>query len=461
MTEPRFDGPYELPVDRIDRGRSDRRRGAVAAVAILAVLGTAIGLARLSDTSGNARPTPRAGVAKASAAASELASPAASPARPAVERVEHLVDAADIALPGAPDVAVVAQPSAGSGDLRVQRWTPGAGLRTVRTFKGAAASGDQFFAFSAPTDDHLFLLDLTLGTDGNGDHGRLVGVDGSTLWEADDLIGSSGVLWSDDGRRLVVAAQPRHWDLLSIDRLGRATAKLVKLPGEVFLPSPIPVGSINLPDVEPRTIPLGFSGDGRWVYGSVVSPDLGLIVGSFRVAVDGSRVERTMDFRVGRPDGLVPRPGTIGTRVVDPASGDTASWRISSDTTSGPRTLEIRAPDSSFRYAVDAIVTLGAEWAADGRLYAVTANSPIYPSHTELVSVAGDGTAGPPILTTGAVTVTSLIGLRNGYAALLIYVTRPTPAEQLVMVELADPTHVTALTWPSQTEGLIGASLDR
>src|SRR5258706_8559482 len=141
---------------------------------------------------------------------------------------------------------------------------------------------------------------------------------------------------------------------------------------------------MSIPRLDPRTLPLGFSADGRWVYGGIVSPELGILIGEFRVALDGTKVERVLDLRVGRPDGLVPQPGTLGGRLVDPVSGRIANSRVNADTTGGAPTLEVRNADAGFAFTVDGEVPLGSWWGEDGGLYVLGADSILYPNAATL-----------------------------------------------------------------------------
>jgi hypothetical protein len=191
----------------------------------------------------------------------------------------------------------------------------------------------------------------------------------------------------------------------------------------------------------------------------VISPELGMLIREFRVASDGSAVEVVTDFRVGRPDGLVPRPGTLGTRTVDPATGRVATSRINADTTGGPRTVEVRAPDSGHLFNVPGGVTFGWEWSSDGELYALVSDTFLYADSIQLLRIDPDGTSGPPLVTTGPLTGGALVGVRDGFAVLGFVATRPDDASQLVAVDLANPGRMTAL--PDPGEGLLAATLDR
>jgi hypothetical protein len=196
-------------------------------------------------------------------------------------------------------------------------------------------------------------------------------------------------------------------------------------------------------------VPLGFSADGRWIYGSVVSPQLGMLFAEFRVATGTDRVEPVADLRVGKPDGLVPQPGTLGGRLIDPQSGRIADWRINSDTTSGPPTIEVRGPDDGFLFAIEDSTPIGSQWGDDGGLYVLTADALLFPDRTTLTRFGPDGTAGRPIIETGPIGGAGLIGVRDGFAGIVNVVNRPASAAQLLLVDVRDAARATAIPLPA------------
>jgi len=462
MTERRDDGPFEFPVERLAAGRGQRRRALVAALSIVVVVGGAIGLARLAESRAAASASRRPDLALASLGASSASSGPSLPTRSAGHRVEELLDVPNRALPGAPHVMVVEQDGA---DLTIRDWTPGGELSTVRTVPDAVQPDDPaVYPVVDPAGDRMVLL--SLGSDSNsgsgatGGRARLLDRDGRVLWTADGIAAESGAIWSSDGRTVVTAGNTRRWHVVSIARNGVAKDRVVRLPGEVFLPSPTPIGSMSIPRLDPRTIPLGFSADGRWAYGGIVSPELGILIGQFRVALDGSKVDRVLELGVGRADGLVPLPGTLGGRLVDPTTGRIANSRVNSDTTGGPPTLEVRNPDAGFAFVVRGGAPLGSWWAADGGLYVLSADSLLYPTEADLVRVGSDGTAGAPLLATGPITSAGFLGVRDGYAAVVITATREGFDAQFVLFDVADPTRISALPLPIySTPSILSAEL--
>jgi hypothetical protein len=469
MTTPRDDGRYEVPIERLAESGAARRRGALVAALIVAVLGGALGLALLSRAVGpvaagsappiargpSARPSggPSPALPSAGASGSSSASPTTRPTT--ATRIERLLDLPDRAVDGAPTLDLVERTG---NDLRIERWTPGAGTAVVATFPTGLAGlvGDQVFAVPAPDNGRLLVLESESGQP-TGDRGRLLDATGATLWEGEGLIAPSGAVWAPDEHEVVIAGRPRQWRVVTIDATGRATARTIELPSAVFLPTPIPIGQIVPPEPDPRTLPMGWSADGRWVYGGVVSPSLGSLIGSFRVEVDGSRVEPTITFGVGAADGLVPEPGTLGGRIVDPATGRIADWRTNADTSGGPPAIEVREADAAFAFDVGEATPLGSAWGEDGGLYVLAADSPIYPERTWLRRYGSDGTAGPSLLELGPIAGAGLIGVRDGFAALGLTVSRPEVAAQVVLVDVADPARATALPLTEEELGQVVA----
>jgi hypothetical protein len=235
-------------------------------------------------------------------------------------------------------------------------------------------------------------------------------------------------------------------------RNGVASGRVADLPSVAAPGADLPAGASSPPGLEPETLLLGFSDDGRWVYGAFISPQLSTITTGFRVSTSENRAELVTTFGVGRPDGLAPLPGTIGARIVDPSSGRIADWRANSDFAGGPPTVEVRNPDGGFGFAVDAGTPLGSAWDADGSLYVLSADSLLFPDRTSLVRVERDGTVGRPIFETGPVAGSSLLGVWNRFAVLGLTVGRPSSASQLVLVDLAEPTRSAAVNLLAGTE---------
>ena len=456
MTGHRRDEPFEVPVERLPNSRRDGRRATVAAVMIVAVVGGAVGLARWTPDEAGVPPRP-AGPSAAPAASGIAAAsdgPSAAPRRSTDARIERLLNLPDRALDGGPTIDLVEQDGL---DLRVLRWTPGAGLAPIRTFRGAVAEPNQpVVPVLAPAGERVALLvpenpprpGVPVVT------ARVVDTAGSLLWTDDDIALESGALWAADGGLVAIAGIGRRWHLIEFAPGGRVRDRVIELPGEIFLPSPI-----SVPRIAPRTVPLGFSANGDWIYGGIVEPELGLI-GEFRVAADGGRVERVGDLGVGRRDGLVPVPGTVGGQIVDPVLGRIANLRWSLTANGGPPTLEVRNPDAGLAFSVDAGVPLGSGWDADGSLHVLSADTLLYTDSATLARIRPDGTAEAPILASGPITSAGLLGIRDGYAAVALWTTKPDSAAQIVLVDLADPGRISALgIAPDGLARIIGADL--
>jgi hypothetical protein len=474
MPTARPDDRLEIPMTELAGARRDGRRAIAATAAIVVVLGGAFGLARLSEPSRSAAspsaiaPLERSpGAASGGPTAPDGVSPGPSAARRSVgPRVEALPDIARVALPGSPEVTLVERSGVGLRDLRIRVWTPDdARVRTTTTFAAALPTEDvsAILPLVAPDRRHAILIIPSGRPAVSADSARLVGPRGPPLWSTDGVMAASGGVWSSDSRTVVVAGQPRTWWIVRLARGGgTATGQKVTLPPAIFLPTQMPYGSLSPLILEPRTVPLGFSADGSWIYGGVISPETGILFGQFRVSSDGATVEALPDFRVGERDGLVPRSGTVGSRTVDPSSGRVVSARINGNTTGGPVVVQVRGPDAAHLFTVDAPVTIGVEWGEAGGLYALISDKQIFPDRVDLVRYDPDGHASDPLFTTGSLTSASLVGVRDGYAVIGLLATRPAFDARIVAVDLADPSRATALpfgTDPSVV--LIAAGLDR
>jgi hypothetical protein len=459
MTRPSDEGRYEAPLERLPGASAGARRARIVAAAVTALVGSAIGLAVISREPASRPPAGVVAVAGSPAAnATGSSRPAPATTRPSSNRSEQLLDVPNRTLDGAAHAVLIER----SGlDLQILRWTPGSELTAIRTIPAAIADPDGNAIVVLPADGRrLMVLTLTSSAGDYGDRGRLLTSSGAVLWEGDRLTADSGALWSDDGRMVVTAGRPRRWHVVTIDKTGTAIDRIVRLPGEVYLPTPIPIGSISLSGAEPRTVPLGFSADGHWIYGGVVSPQLGILIGEFRVGTRDDRVEAVMDLRVGRPDGLLPQPGTLGGRLIDPLTGRIANWRINSDTTGGPPTVEVRGPDAGFLFAVSDATPIGSAWGDDGGLYVLSSDALIFPDRTTLTRFGPDGTGGPPILETGPIAGAVLISVQSGFAAVVNVVNRPRQAAQLLLVDVHDPARATAIALPSdQVASIIAVQL--
>ena len=120
----------------------------------------------------------------------------------------------------------------------------------------------------------------------------------------------------------------------------------------------------------------------------------------------------------------------------------------------------IRNADNGLAFIVDDNTPLGSGWDGDGGLFVLAADSLLFANQVTLGRIESDGSVDPPILVTGSVSGAALLGLRDGYAAIALTVTRPSAATQIVLVNLVDPARITALALPTEATGaLIGVEL--
>jgi hypothetical protein len=452
MTIPRGDAPYEVPIGRLAGGGAARRRAGAVAAVVVTVVGGAIALSAISNA-GPAGIGPSAAVAIGSG--SILTAASAAPKRPIGARVEQLLTLPNAAVAGAPAVDIIERDGA---DLLLDRWTAGAGLTVVRRVPGALTGLTDDSTFPIPSPDGRRILVLAASSEAAvTDRGRLVDDAGRVLWEGRGIVALSGAVWSADGRTVVMAGRPRRWQIVTIDDRGQAHARIVRLPPEAFFPAVVPTGMVSPIAIEPRTIPLGFSDDERWIYGAIVSPELGTLIGQFRMNVEGTIVKPTLTLGVGSPSGLQPQPGTIGGRIVDATTGRIADWHINSDVSGGPPTIEVRNADAGSAFIVRHGTPLGSAWDDNGGLWVLSADSLIYPQATSLDRYDSSGLVGSPVLTTGPIAGASLIGVRDGFAALAITVSRPTVGAQIVLLDLADPAAAAALPLTVEQLGAVAA----
>jgi hypothetical protein len=136
-----------------------------------------------------------------------------------------------------------------------------------------------------------------------------------------------------------------------------------------------------------------------------------------------------------------------------------ANYRVNPDTTGGPPTLEVREADSAFAFEVDVATPLGSAWGGDGSLYVLSADSPLFPDRVTLARVGPDGSLGEPLLEIGAITTASLLDVRDGYAAIVVWTSRPDVALQLVLVNLADPSRITARSLPEDLGPIVAGEI--
>jgi hypothetical protein len=446
---------FELRTEPVGAAGRDRRRALVAMAAIVTTVGIAIGLAVASAPP---KPEPRFGFGTSpgtSAPAIPGTTPRASSGPTARARTETLLPIASRPLPGAPEPFMVRQ--VGS-DAEVHAWTPGAeDMRFVGRFPGAV-EGDHESAYAFLSPNGRWLLVVTVGGNSvGGDTARLVDSDGRVAWESDRVTGFGGLAWSTDSKSLVVSGDPDTWWLLSVADGGDVSARELDVePGRATAAPPSP--SASSPGVvTSRLRPIGSSTDGSTIYGARTSSLDGTIKPAVAVAVADGSVAPISSYPLGGPSGLAPNQ-TVN-QIVDPTTGRTASWGVNAAILGGPPAIEVRSPDATMAYRLQLGVTLGFEWAGDGRLVVLDADGFPFPKTLSLLPVAADGTVGSALVTTGPVDSGGILGLQGGYAVLVLRTVRPADETQIVVVSLGDGA-TSALVLPrEETANIVGSGL--
>lgn len=461
MTE-RPEDRYEVPVGRLVGGRtSGRRARVVAGLAVLSV-GVAVALAVLSS----GHPTIPRPASPPAVAVDATPRPVASSADVRLggpARTEALLALPDRSVAGAPRPTLIQRRGS---DAVVATWTPGSGLTVGATFAGAFAdvAGGAIRPQLSPDGNRLLVLSSSAAGQAGRDRATLFDRDGTVLWAPPSIAPSASAVWSAGGGLLTIGGADRRWQVLAVGASGAVSATSVSLPAELIQPVRPPAGAGSPLALDTVATPVGYSADGHWIYGAVVTNRLGTVSGQFRVAVPGAgaqggRVEVVSTFGVGRADGLLPQAGTFGGRLVDPIHGLLASWQPSVDFSSGPF-LEVRRPAGTLAFVVNAGTPLGSAWDEQGDLYVLASDGIMAPDRTSLVRIGPRGEIEATLLASGAVAGAALIGVRDGYAALTIAVSRPAVDAQIVLVDLADPRRISAVDLGEAVDaGLLSASL--
>lgn len=406
MTE-RSDDGLDVPVAPVRPPTNSRLTRFVLVVGV-AVGGALIGLAVLPSDHRPAPPGSPAGAPTPAATAG--AATAASTSR----RREGFLALPNLTLAGAPTSVFVRRIG---DDADLFAWTAGDdALRPVRTFPGAFSGiEDNPQLISIAPDGHSLLLVEAIGVEGR-DNARLVTAARGIAWEGNRVTGIGGAAWSADSR-VVTVASVGGFSIVTIDASGNGAAQNVSIDAGA---API--------------APVGYSEDGRWIYGASFDVVHGSLQPAVRVALDGGRVQRISDVDSTGPDRLDARAGGI----LDATTGRTVSYGANASIPGGPPTIEVKEPDGSIAYRVTGGVTLGTLWTADGRLVVFDADGVPFPSRMRLRVVAADGTTEATPLDTGPVAGGGLIGAADGFVSLAFTTDRPDKALQLVVVRLDD-----------------------
>lgn len=353
-------------------------RGPVVVGGFLAVLVAVVGLAMFGGRAADGEPA-RSAAALASGDASAGPSRSPRPTRPPTPRPE-LPGLPNDDLPGAPLVVVGAQRG---DDLELSAWEPGEeGFRLLGRIPGVMAGRSE----EQPNQDGYTSVDLAPRWQADGrpplaaavrfvyesdvsvrSWASIVGQDG-TVWESGEASFGLQTVWSADGAALAVGGAP-VWSVVRIGPGGTATAVAVRVADD---PQPGPSASPAFNPFELRLpLPVGFSANGRWLYGAVYhdqSP-------SFRVALrvdlaaDPPIVERIDRLPGGDREDRLVSTGYIADSF-DPLTGRMAEVNYNGNT---PR-LRIFEPDGSeIDPPIDADLAVQASlWLADDDLLLMT-----------------------------------------------------------------------------------------
>ena len=237
MNADRRDGPFEVPLERLAGGRGQGRRAALVAISIVAVLGGAIGLARLAD---GQRGRDLAAVAERVSGAHR------GSARPRLPRPRrrrgHPASRGSSASSTSRTIRSRGRPSSSSCSSTTSTPASSAGRPAPGPARSGRSTRRSPRAPSPSPSRRRTAISSSRST--------------SPTWPARCRVGrasstppatSSGraptsprhrvALWSDDGRLARRRPAPGgRWHLVSIDRAGRATDRVVDLPGEIYLP---------------------------------------------------------------------------------------------------------------------------------------------------------------------------------------------------------------------------------
>ena len=456
MIEP-SDGRLDVPLAPVRPAATDRRRARAVLIAGLVLAGAAIGLAALSRDDERRlaeAATPGATVASAatassgaSAAASAAASGVLSPA-PTSRRREGFLPLPNQQLAGAATTTLVRRDGE---DAEVLAWSPGdPELRPLRRFPGAfgGRGKEPVIATLSPDARSLLIVAIKAGSVEGREHARLVTADRGIAWETDEATGLGGVVWSADSGSLVIPGTPGRWWLVTVDEAGAATGRELSIDAA---PAPTAAPSVGAPWV--RVVPVGFSEDGRWVYGARVDFGRGLIEATTRVAIDDGTVEPIENFSSTGPERLDERARGI----LDPRTGRSVMFGANAAIPGGPPTVEVKEADGTIAYRVEGRVVYATAWTDDGRLLVLDADGLPFPTGLRLRLVDADGDVERTLLETGPIAGGGVVGVASGFVHLVFATDRPDKALQIAVMRIADGA-TSAIVVPS-LDGILAGGL--
>jgi hypothetical protein len=402
-------------------GRSPRRRNAIVIVAVVALGWVVVTAASGQDSSTRLAlaPTATPGAATAARVASD-----ASP-RP---RGSDLPVIPDVTLPGAPAPVFVVR---SGDDAELVSWRPGsAGLASIGSFPGAFPPDvTSVVAWLSPDLASLVLSTMTDATAEGADPVRLVTREG-VAWESTGVTSLGGLAWSPGGDRFVMAGRHDRWLLVERGDTWALKSDVDVSAGRPAAgPSPTPRSAYNLAD---RIGPAAFSSSGDWVVGARLDPATYAWVPAVRVRFSDEVVEPLSEFPVGGPSGLIAGPS----QVIDVTTGRTVSFGPNGNIPGGPPQLEVHEQDGSYAFGVRTGVVTGWDWTGDGSLVVLGADGTPFPARWLLQIVDPDGRS-RTLVEAQRASFGSFLGVRDGYAGLLIMGAEP-DRSQIVVVRLSD-----------------------
>ena len=406
----------EVPVSTVGPPRRDRRRAAIVTVALIAVVGGAIALSRTSQVEEPVAVRPTA--AASSAASDQVAITTPAPFPPPTAPLDLPV-VENVPLLDAPTPALIVRVGRSA---QVLAWIPGdPKLYVARTFENAysAITRDNGYVMLSP--DGRLVASLTQRSSGTagGDSIKVVS-EGGVLWRQDGVTGGTGAAWWGGSRRLAVAGGTASWVLADIDEDG-VTGREVD----------VPAASLDVLE-NGGLAPVGFSADGESVITGYFDEAARTVHAAYRLGFADGAVDPLATFPTGGPGGLEAEQ-EFG--LVDPIGGRTFTFPQFGDGSEPPR-LEILAPDGTTLFEVDSRYVIRAMWDRAGRLAILEADHFDGPSPLRLLSVDRDGTT-TQLFETPTVARGALLGVRDGYAGVLLQVDDP-PRSQLLLVGMID-----------------------
>jgi len=434
--------PPQEEVGLVPVASNGSTKGRIALVVLAAVVTGALGLAALSrpDPSRN----PPAGIAAIPSgdasspgdlAARSLLTPGPASALAHVE--EHVPDVPAGNLEGAPTPAFLRR----AGDnLELSRWLPADDhLRPVATMPGVfsdIAPGGYLIASSAPGGRYAIVRDMAPVSSNQTDTVVIASPRG-VIWKQDANTAHGSPIWSSDGLRVVVPITPGRWSLVELDGAKPVVRSLDV--GDITPPAPPP----DLPFV---AHPVGFSANGRWLYGESTANADSSIRTPFRVPTAGGKAVELERLPTTGPGRLVAdRVDSTSGRIVEPLRGDVMV----------PTELVVTDSNGSPAYRLAFPAILGRAWIGDGRLLVMVSNDVTGPRPVRLLAISPDGGTATPVIDAASVAGAQLLGTRDGFALLGFGAEDPRQEFLLAMIRMSDGARSGLRLERAELEGLM------